>query len=96
MGTFQTSAYRATSGSVYFSPTPPTMIGGRGCLDRPGLDRHVVDGEMLSGEIDYLVGEGLMQDLQRLAQPCERSPNVPQSSPVRSCSSSIEPLPMPS
>ena len=39
---------------------------------------------MLSGEIDYLVGEGLMQDLQRLAQPfgalAERSPV--QSGPV--------------
>src|SRR6476620_12607570 len=36
---------------------------------------------MLSGEIDYLVGEGLMQDLQRLAQPlgalAERSPVQP-------------------
>ena len=37
VGTFQTSAYRATSGSVYFSPTPPTTMGGRGSCTGPGL-----------------------------------------------------------
>ena len=33
---FQTSAYRATKGSVNFSPTPPTVIGGRGRCTGPG------------------------------------------------------------
>ena len=35
--TLHASAYRATSRSVFFSPPPPIMIGGRGRLSGGGM-----------------------------------------------------------
>ncbi len=55
---------------------PPRSAAGAAGPAR--FDRHVRHGEMLAREVDPLVGEGLMQDLQRLAQPLgpfgERAP----------------------